>query len=156
MTVLNYIRDLEGLKGLKEGCAEGDCGACTAVVGEYVGGEVEYKAVNTCIQFIAMLEGKSIFTIEHLNNSVNGVHPVQRALIDEHGSQCGFCTPGFVMSMYAAHINGDNLDTESAPDKLAGNLCRCTGYGPIAAAAARVGLIKIADWEAKRLEADRQ
>ena len=156
MTLLNYLRDLEALTGLKEGCAEGDCGACTAVIGECLGGEIHYRAINTCIQFIAMQEGKSIFTIEYLNGSIDGLHPIQKALVDEHGSQCGFCTPGFVMSIYAAYINGDYLDADSAPDQLAGNLCRCTGYGPIAAAAARVGQLNVADWEIKRLEADRQ
>ena len=110
MTLLNYLRDLEALTGSKEGCAEGDCGACTAVIGECVDGEIYYRAINTCIQFIAMLEGKSIFTIEYLKGPRDGLHPVQQALVDEHGSQCGFCTPGFVMSLYAAYINGDQLD----------------------------------------------
>ena len=156
MTLLNYLRDMEALKGSKEGCAEGDCGACTAVIGECVGGRIRYRAINSCIQFIAMLEGKSIFTIEYLKGPRDGLHPVQQALVDEHGSQCGFCTPGFVMSLYAVYINGDHLDSDSAPDQLAGNLCRCTGYGPIAAAAKRVGLLKLADWEAKHVEVDQQ
>ena len=126
------------------------------MIGECADGEIHYRAINTCIQFIAMLEGKSIFTIEYLNDSIDGLHPVQKALVDEHGSQCGFCTPGFVMSMYAAYINGDYLDADTAPDQLAGNLCRCTGYGPIVAAAVRVGQLEAADGEVIGLEADRQ
>ena len=156
MTLLNYLRDIEALKGSKEGCAEGDCGACTVVVGELIGGEVKYNAINACIQFLPMLEGKSVYTIESMKVSGGGLHAIQQVMVDEHGSQCGFCTPGFVMTMYASYLNGERLDAETAPEVLAGNLCRCTGYGPIAAAATRVGLLKMPEWEVQRLQEDRQ
>ncbi len=156
LTLLEYLREGRGLKGTKEGCAEGDCGACTVAVGEWVDGDVCYSAVNACIQFVGMLEGKSVLTVEALKAPDGRLHPVQQAMVDEHGSQCGFCTPGFVMSMYAAYISDQPMDAEAAPDILAGNLCRCTGYGPIAAAAAYAGDYAVPDWQAPRLDADRQ
>jgi xanthine dehydrogenase small subunit len=135
-TLLNYLRKTKRLTGTKEGCAEGDCGACTVVVGELRGGKVRYRAVNACILLLPMLEGRSVTTVEHLRGDDGELHPVQQALVDAHGSQCGFCTPGFVMSLYATY-----LSERKAPavgrinDILAGNLCRCTGYGPIVKAA---------------------
>ncbi|BBP43886.1 xanthine dehydrogenase small subunit [Thiosulfativibrio zosterae] len=148
LTVLNYLRLQENAIGTKEGCAEGDCGACTVVLGELINGQLQYKAVNACILFVPMLDGKQLITVEHLKSFNQGqLHPVQQLLVDTHGSQCGFCTPGFVMSGYALYENTrkagkineawSNL-TEQTTDltntinkAFAGNLCRCTGYGPI-------------------------
>jgi xanthine dehydrogenase small subunit len=132
MTVLDWLRTRAGRTGTKEGCAEGDCGACTVVVGSLTGDHVTYRAVNACILFLPMLDGKVLITVESLKR--DGIlHPVQQAMVDLHGSQCGFCTPGIVMSLYARAIGATG---DAAPaDVLAGNLCRCTGYGPILAAA---------------------
>jgi xanthine dehydrogenase small subunit len=131
-TVLQWLRGAERRCGTKEGCAEGDCGACTVVLGELDGGAVRLRAVNACLMFLPALDGKALFTVESLRGPDGGLHPVQRALVECHGSQCGFCTPGFVMSMYALY------ESEREPparrridDVLAGNLCRCTGYRPI-------------------------
>jgi xanthine dehydrogenase small subunit len=134
-TVLGYLRKTKRLTGTKEGCAEGDCGACTVVVGELRDGAVHYRALNACILLLPMLEGRSVTTVEHLRGDDGSPHPVQQALADSHGSQCGFCTPGFVMSLYAAYLGEPKPDTRRINDVLAGNLCRCTGYGPIVRAA---------------------
>ena len=103
-TLLSYLRKTKRLTGTKEGCAEGDCGACTVVVGELRDGVVHHRAVNACILLLPMLEGRSVVTVEHLQAEDGSPHPVQQALADGHGSQCGFCTPGFVMSLYAAYL----------------------------------------------------
>src|SRR5882672_50905 len=134
-TLLNYLRKTQRLTGTKEGCAEGDCGACTVAVGEVRDGRVRYKAVNACIVLIGMLEGRSVVTVEHLQGGDGALHPAQQALVDEHGSQCGFCTPGFVMSLYVTYRSEPKPDVARINDILAGNLCRCTGYGPIVRAA---------------------
>ena len=155
-TLLEYLRETERLKGTKEGCAEGDCGSCTVVVGETVNGDVRYRAVNSCIQFFGMLEGKAVLTVEHLKAPDGRLHPIQQAMVDEHGSQCGFCTPGFITAMYAAYLSGDVMATTSAADLLAGNLCRCASYGPIAAAVAAAKGYPAPDWEDTRLEANKQ
>jgi xanthine dehydrogenase small subunit len=130
-SVLNFLREDLGRTGTKEGCAEGDCGACTIVLAELAGNAVRFRAVNSCIQFVPTLDGKELITVESLKGPDGALHPVQRALIDCHGSQCGFCTPGFVMSLFALYKTKQNPTASEIGDALAGNLCRCTGYRPI-------------------------
>ena len=135
MTVLDYLRQVEGLMGTKEGCNEGDCGACTVVVARPQNDALRYEAVNACIQFVGTLDGCQLLTVEHLAKN-GSLHPVQQALVDCHASQCGFCTPGFVMSLFAmTRHHEDTPDDATIDDVLAGNLCRCTGYAPIVRAA---------------------
>lgn len=134
-TVLQYLREDRQRTGTKEGCAEGDCGACTVVVAELVNGNPQLRAINSCIQFLPTLHGKQLITVESLAGSGHELHPVQQAMISEHGSQCGFCTPGFVMSLFALYENSEQPARPEIDDALAGNLCRCTGYRPIIAAA---------------------
>ena len=137
MTVLEWLRASQ-LVGTKEGCASGDCGACTAVVGELTIKDkikvVEYKSINTCIALAFSLIGKHLITVEGLKEG-EALHPVQKAMVIEDGSQCGFCTPGFVMSMFAMYHNEDTVSLPKINEALSGNLCRCTGYKPIIAAA---------------------
>jgi xanthine dehydrogenase small subunit len=129
-TVLDHLRYTLRRTGTKEGCAEGDCGACTVVLGELDGEAVRWRAVNACILFLPMLDGKALVTVESLSRGAK-LHPVQQAMADGHGSQCGFCTPGFVMSLYARSIGAVGTEGIPVKDVIAGNLCRCTGYGPI-------------------------
>lgn len=126
-TLLDWLRIDRGLCGTKEGCNEGDCGACTVVVGDADGA----KALNACILFMPQLHGKTLRTVEGISGPDGALHPVQQAMIDHHGSQCGFCTPGFIASMAVGHLEG----RKDHDDVLAGNLCRCTGYAPIVRAA---------------------
>jgi len=127
MTALDWLREERGLTGTKEGCNEGDCGACTVMVTDEAG----TRALNACLLFLPQLHGKSLTTVEGLAAPDGQLHPVQEAMVEHHGSQCGFCTPGIVMSLAAGQINGE----EDHDRQLAGNLCRCTGYAPIARAA---------------------
>ncbi|WP_296597241.1 xanthine dehydrogenase small subunit [Phenylobacterium sp.] len=138
LTVLNWLRYHRRLTGTKEGCAEGDCGACTVVVSDLADGVVRHRAVNACILFAPMLDGRAITTVEGLGRE-GALSPVQQAMVDTHASQCGFCTPGFVMSLEALRRAGGPTDADSLKDALAGNLCRCTGYGPILAAGQAMG-----------------
>jgi xanthine dehydrogenase small subunit len=137
-TLLDYLRETRGLCGTKEGCNEGDCGACTVMVTDEGGA----RALNACILFLPQLHGKSVRTVEGLTGPKGEPHPVQSAMVAHHGSQCGFCTPGFVVSMAVAHLNGDK-DHDTT---LAGNLCRCTGYAPIIRAAEAAEAAPIPGW----------
>jgi xanthine dehydrogenase small subunit len=130
-TLLDYLRLTKRLRGSKEGCAEGDCGACTVLVGRMSGDELIYETVNACICFVGMLHGTHVVTIEHLSPVGGPLHPVQQAMVDFHGSQCGFCTPGIVMSLYGLWLAEPNPTVPQIETALQGNLCRCTGYAPI-------------------------
>ncbi len=134
LTILQYLREEQHATGTKEGCASGDCGACTVVLAEPDGDKLSYKSVNSCIGFVGSLHGKQLITVEHLKDG-DKLHPVQQSLVDNHGSQCGFCTPGFVMSAFALHKHNDSPNRAEVVEALAGNLCRCTGYRSIIDAA---------------------
>ena len=133
-TILNYIRDDLKKTGTKEGCAEGGCGACTIVLGELDKGKMNYKSINACISFLPILNGKQLILVEDLADS-NRPHIVQEAMVKFHGSQCGFCTPGFTMSLFSMYKNYKSINNELVEEVLSGNLCRCTGYRPIIEAA---------------------
>lgn len=135
-SILDYLREHRGLTGTKEGCNEGDCGACSVILAEIGDDEqIHYKSLNACVALLHTLHGKWLLSVEDLTSKEGDVHPVAMEMFKTHGSQCGFCTPGFVMNMAAEHSN-DNHDIDF-PDLLSGNLCRCTGYGPIELAAKR-------------------
>ena len=134
-TLLDWLRDHRGLKGTKEGCAEGDCGACTVVLERADG---RHEAMNSCIAMLGQMDGQSIRTVEGLLGTDGTPHPVQRVLAEADATQCGFCTPGFVMTAYAFAAGGEPPELETIHDALAGNLCRCTGYRPIVDAMKKV------------------
>ena len=134
-TILNFIRLRLKKTGTKEGCAEGGCGACTVVIGELKKNNIVYKAINSCIAFTTSLEGKQLLVVEDLMQKDGSLHPVQSAMVNFHGSQCGFCTPGFVMSLFSMYKNNTSYDKKTIEESISGNLCRCTGYRPIIDAA---------------------
>src|SRR6195952_2342986 len=149
-SVLDWLREDQRCTGTKEGCNEGDCGACTVVVGELpertdspgqAARGLRLRPVNACIKFMPSLHGRALFTVEDLRGP-HGLHPAQQALVDCHGSQCGFCTPGFAMTLWSSYENhcaaGTRPDRAALADELAGKLCRCTGYRPILEAGARM------------------
>ena len=137
-TILNFIRDKLKKTGTKEGCAEGGCGACTIVLGELENKKIKYKAINSCISFTPTLHGKQLIVVENLVSQDGSYHPVQEAMAKYHASQCGFCTPGFVMSIFAMSKNKKNNNKDDIKDAISGNLCRCTGYRPIIDAAKNI------------------
>ncbi|KRA50351.1 xanthine dehydrogenase small subunit [Devosia sp. Root635] len=130
-TLLDWLRLERRLRGSKEGCAEGDCGACTVLVGRLMDDEIVYDSVTACIRFVGSLHGTHVVTVEHLRGKDGVLHPVQQAMVDHHGSQCGFCTPGFVMSLYGLWMRDPDPSQAAIEKALQGNLCRCTGYAPI-------------------------
>lgn len=141
-TLLELLREDLACTGTKEGCGEGDCGACTVVLGEAAGGKLEYRAINSCIRLAHSIDGMALWTVEDIAED-DALHPAQQAMVDKHGSQCGFCTPGFVMSLFGMYQNhvckGEPVTRELAQEELSGNLCRCTGYRPILEAAQTMG-----------------
>ncbi|MDP3758913.1 MAG: xanthine dehydrogenase small subunit [Ramlibacter sp.] len=141
-TLLEVLREDLSRTGTKEGCGEGDCGACTVVLGELEGEGIRYRAINSCIRLAHSIDGMALWTVEDLVADDGTLHPAQEAMVQCHGSQCGFCTPGFVMSLFGMYQNhvcrGEGISRELAQEELSGNLCRCTGYRPILDAAQKM------------------
>ena len=154
-TILQHLREDLHCTGTKEGCAEGDCGACTVVIGSLNDGQLELKAVNSCIQLTPTLDGKALFSVEDLQQSDGALHPVQQAMVECHGSQCGFCTPGFVMSLWSMYLKQEGKQPTRCQvnDALSGNLCRCTGYRPIIDAAMRMSELPAVDFDRAAISA---
>lgn len=145
-TLLDLLREDLQLSATKEGCGEGDCGACTVVLGEAVNGRLTYKAINSCIRLAHSVDGMAVYTAEDITAPSGELHPAQEAMVRCHGSQCGFCTPGFVMSLFGMYQNtkgGAGISREQAQADLSGNLCRCTGYRPILDAAQQMGALPL-------------
>jgi len=159
-TVLQHLREDLHCTGTKEGCAEGDCGACTVLIASLVDGELEMRNVNSCIQFLPTLDGKAVFSVEDLKQPDGGLHPVQEALVECHGSQCGFCTPGFAMSLWSLYLKQEGQTQppcrKTIDETLSGNLCRCTGYRPIIDAAVRMGELPAVSFDRATLKATLQ
>jgi xanthine dehydrogenase small subunit len=155
LTVLNWLRERQGATGTKEGCAEGDCGACTVLVGSLHSGKLEYRPVNACIRFLPTLDGTHLITIEDLMSD-DLLHPIQKAMVEHHGSQCGFCTPGIIISLFGLYLEKSRsitgLTRKEIDDALAGNLCRCTGYGSIISAAYDAFSSKRSGWVEKNIQ----
>lgn len=147
-TLLEVLREDLGCTGTKEGCGEGDCGACTVVIAEPVDGALQYRAINSCIRLAHSVDGMALWTVEDLAAEDGTLHPAQEAMVQCHGSQCGFCTPGFVMSLFGMYQNhvcrGEKVTRELAQEELSGNLCRCTGYRPILDAAQQMSRLPAA------------
>jgi xanthine dehydrogenase small subunit len=150
-TLLQFLREDLRRVGTKEGCAEGDCGACTVVIAELRDAGLVYRAVNACIRFLPTLDGKALFTVESLKSADGSLHPVQQSMVDHHGSQCGFCTPGFIMSMFALYHNNAAPGRPEIDDALSGNLCRCTGYRSIVDACVNMYDYPTPSWDESRL-----
>lgn len=138
-TLLDHLRLTLRMTGTKEGCAEGDCGACTVLAGRLTGDGLVYEPINACIRLMASCHATHIVTIEHLRGPDGGLHPIQAAMVDHHGSQCGFCTPGIVMALYGLWMTNPGADEAAIETALQGNICRCTGYAPIIRAAQAAG-----------------
>ena len=154
-TLLEYLRDERRLTGTKEGCAEGDCGACTVVLAERAGEALAWKPINACIRLLPSVDGKAVFTVESLKSDRGELHPVQQALVECHASQCGFCTPGFAMSLFGLYRTANAPSRDTIHDALSGNLCRCTGYRPIVDAAQRMyALPPASGWRGPGVAAD--
>ena len=155
LTLLDWLRLDRRLTGTKEGCAEGDCGACTVLVGRMIDGMLTYESVNACIRFVGSLDATHVVTVEHLNRPDGELAPVQQAMVDLHGSQCGFCTPGIVASLHALWLSDPEPGVKDIERALQGNLCRCTGYEPIVRAALAASKIE-PDEDNDRLVAARE
>jgi xanthine dehydrogenase small subunit len=149
-TLLAWLREHSGLTGTKEGCAEGDCGACTVMLVERDGERLRWSPINACIRPLPSVAASAVFTVESLRGEDGTLHPVQQAMVESHGSQCGFCTPGFVMSLFGLYKNVPAATRAEVDDALSGNLCRCTGYRPILEAAQRMRELPMpADWRGR-------